>query len=60
MFEMFYVIYILVGSNHIYMALTRTSNGIGWRFADFSIWEINRVNLHYIGILNLGLMGDYT
>ena len=39
-FKLFYIIYILVGFNHIYMVTNIPINGLFWRFTEISNIEI--------------------
>ena len=39
-FKLFYVVYILVGFNHVSMVMIRPYNGLGWRFPAISLWAI--------------------
>ena len=52
-FEIFYVIYILVGFSHVSMVITRPIKVLGWCFHKFPLWKLYCVNLCDIDKLKL-------
>ena len=53
MIELSYVIFILVGFNHLFMVINNPINGLGWIFPEIYSWKSYRVKLYYIDILKL-------
>ena len=51
--QFFYVIYILVGINHVFMVTICSYNGLVLRFKVIVIWKLYLLNLYYIDILKL-------
>ena len=52
-FELFYIIYILSGLNHISVSIILPLNGLGWQFPDIAFWKLYSVNIYLINILKL-------